>query len=60
MDAPLAGTVTVLQSANRTDENSLDSPEAVVPVTVPFQSEGGAFTHVFPPCSLTIIRAAEK
>ncbi len=59
-DAPLAGTVTVLQSAHRTDENSLDSPEAVLPVTVPFQSEGAAFTHVFPPCSLTIIRAAEK
>ena len=58
-DSPLKGSITTLHAPERTAENSLDNPYNVTPKTTPFQVDAGAFPQSFPPCSLTIIRAAE-
>jgi alpha-L-arabinofuranosidase len=49
-------TVTILTSASLTDENSLDEPRKVAPVTVPFSAAGTEFGHVFKPNSITVLR----
>lgn len=55
-EGPVRGVMTVLHSAARTDENSLDAPLKVMPKTTPFHSESTVFTQEFPPCSLTVFR----
>lgn len=50
------GTLTVLTSADPLDENTFEDPSKVVPRTAPLTTSGNAFTHVFPPYSLSIIR----
>lgn len=51
---------TVLTSENPEDENTLEQPGKVSPVTRKVTSDGSALTHVFPPNSLTILRAKEQ
>jgi alpha-L-arabinofuranosidase len=46
----------VLTSENPDDENSLEQPKNVAPVTGTIQNTGLAFQHVFPPNSLTVLR----
>jgi alpha-L-arabinofuranosidase len=56
--ARLSGTadVTVLTSARAEDENSLEQPRKVYPVSGRLAGVGAAFDHTFPPNSLTIFR----
>jgi alpha-L-arabinofuranosidase len=54
------GSVTVLTSANPTDENSFETPGLIVPVTTPLANLGPAFAHTFPAHSLSVIRIATK
>jgi alpha-L-arabinofuranosidase/enterochelin esterase-like enzyme len=48
--------VTVLTSEEPTDENSLEQPARVVPVTRPVDLAGAQFRHSFPANSLTVLR----
>ncbi len=48
--------VTVLTSANLSDNNSLDEPNRVTPIESQVNTAAGEFTHEFPPNSLTILR----
>jgi alpha-L-arabinofuranosidase len=52
------GQVTVLTSASPTDENSFDEPRKIVPVTTTLTGIKPAFTHTFPPYSLSILRVS--
>lgn len=56
-DAP-TGTVTaiVLTSESPDDENSLDTPMRITPVTSEVKASSGYFRHVFPAHSVTILR----
>jgi alpha-L-arabinofuranosidase len=54
------GSVTVLTSANPTDENSFETPSKIVPQTSTLTNAGPSFPHVFPPNSLTIMRLAAR
>lgn len=51
-----AATATVLTSASLSDENSLDAPTKIAPVTSEVSVPGGKFRHEFPPYSLTVLR----
>ena len=53
---PAEGQITVLTSANPTDENSFDQPAKIAPVTTKLSGLGRTFTHVFAPYSLSVIR----
>ena len=53
-------TVTVLASASLTDENSLDEPKKVAPVTSSLDPVGAEFRYVFKPQSLTVLRIPAK
>jgi alpha-L-arabinofuranosidase len=53
---PAEGQITVLTSANPTDENSFDQPGKITPGTTKLSGLGRTFTHVFAPYSLSIIR----
>jgi len=48
--------VTLLTSNNLMDNNSLQRPDAVVPVESHIETAGNEFEHEFPPQSLSIIR----
>ena len=48
--------VTVLTSANATDENSLDEPHKVIPVKEQMRVSGPRTTRTLPANSVTIIR----
>lgn len=54
------GRETILTSAHGDDENSFDAPTKVVPVTTTRQGLGPAFTHTFPPQSVTILELDGK
>ena len=47
-------------SGQRTDENSLDAPTKVAPVTKKVENTGAKFTYAFPANSLTILRVKAK
>ena len=51
-----SGTVTVLASADPTDENSLENPNKVVPKESPLADAGDNFVHSFPGNSVSVIR----
>lgn len=53
-------TVTVLTSARLTDNNTLESPRAVVPTVTQVPIPGPRFTHEFPARSLTVLRLRTK
>lgn len=48
--------VTVLTSANPTDENTLDEPTKVSPKSMTIELSGTTFRHVFPANSVTVLR----
>jgi alpha-L-arabinofuranosidase len=52
--------LTVLKSDRPNDNNSLDTPAKVTPVTSQITVPGAAFTHEFPPYSFTLIRLKTK
>ena len=47
---------TVLTSESPTDENTLEQPTKVAPVTKPVEMKGAAVSHRFPGNSLTVLR----
>jgi alpha-L-arabinofuranosidase len=49
-------TLTVLKSDRLDDNNSLENPTKIVPVTSKLRVIGTKFTHEFPPCSLMVMR----
>lgn len=51
-----SGTITVLTSSNPADENSLDQPRKVAPVTRKLSGIDRSFKHSFPAHSLTILQ----
>ncbi|HEY4759924.1 MAG TPA: alpha-L-arabinofuranosidase C-terminal domain-containing protein [Thermoguttaceae bacterium] len=53
-------TAIVLASANPTDENTLENPTKVVPVTQSITDAGKDFKHKFPANSVTILRLKIK
>ena len=57
---PLAPTASasVLSSSSLNDENSLDAPTRVAPVTTRVAGAGPEFRHTFRPYSLTVLRLA--
>jgi alpha-L-arabinofuranosidase len=50
------GEITVLRSDRLDDNNGLDHPTKVVPVTARMTGASAHFTHEFPPFSLTVMR----
>jgi len=46
----------VLAAASLTDNNSLEQPLKVQPVTSRLNAAGASFTHEFPPHSLKVLR----
>jgi alpha-L-arabinofuranosidase len=53
-------TAIVLASEKPEDENNLDQPTKVAPVTRKFMCSGSGFQHTFPPNSITILRLPLK
>jgi alpha-L-arabinofuranosidase len=51
-----AGTAIVLKSADPQDENMLDQPTKVAPVTEKLEGAAAAFKRTFPPWSVTVLR----
>jgi len=49
-------TAAVLTSDNPLDENSIDEPMKVAPVTKTIENAAADFTHAFPANSVTVIR----
>ncbi len=49
-------TVTVLESKSLADNNSLEEPARIVPKESRLSDAGAAFSHRFPPRSLSILR----
>jgi alpha-L-arabinofuranosidase len=47
--------VTVLTSDRPTDNNSLENPKKIVPVTMRMRVDGPKFTREFPPYSFTLL-----
>jgi alpha-N-arabinofuranosidase len=54
------GRVTVLTSANPTDENTFEEPAKIAPKTSPLRVTGSVFTHEFPAYSLSIVRIGAR
>ena len=52
-------TAVVLTSENATDENTLENPTRVAPVTKTLEVGGPLFTYPFKPNSLTVLRLAQ-
>lgn len=50
------GEVTVLTAASLTDNNTLEQPLKVQPITSRLKGAAASFTHEFPPHSLTVLR----
>jgi alpha-L-arabinofuranosidase len=55
-----SSTLTVLTSPDGKDENTLDEPKKVSPVTRRFQPSGSILNHEFPPNSVTVFRLRLK
>lgn len=53
------GKVTVL-AGSPDDENSIDEPNKISPVTASFKADGAQFGYTFKPYSLTVLRVAAK
>ncbi len=53
------GTATVL-TGGLADENSIEQPRKVAPVTLPLRNAGPAFDYTFAPRSMTVIRVGGK
>jgi alpha-N-arabinofuranosidase len=51
-----SGKLTVLTSADLNDQNTLDNPRKVSPVTQKLEIAGASFSHTFPANSLTVLR----
>jgi len=51
-----SATATILTSADPTDENTLDQPEKVAPITRPVDITAPRFRYTFPAQSVTILR----
>jgi len=51
--------LTVLKAEHGSDNNSLDEPAKIKPVTTSIPIAGNQFTHEFPPYSLTVLRVAQ-
>ena len=51
-----SATATVLTSARDDDENTLDEPTKVVPVTNPVPAAAAMFGHTFPARSVTMLK----
>jgi alpha-L-arabinofuranosidase len=49
-------TATVLTSPDPMDENTIDEPAKVIPVTRTIDNAGPSFTHTFPANSVTVLR----
>jgi alpha-L-arabinofuranosidase len=54
------GSVTVLTSGNPLDENTFEQPAKITPQTAALSAPSPAFTHTFPPYSLTIMRLTTR
>jgi alpha-L-arabinofuranosidase len=54
------GTATVLTASKLADENSLDEPRKVSPVSERITVPGSKFPHTFPAQSLTVLRWSTK
>ena len=52
--------LTVLKSNRGSDNNSLENPKMITPVSSVMSVSGNTFTHEFPPYSLSIMRLAAK
>ncbi len=52
--------LTVLKSNRGSDNNSLENPKMIAPVSSVMSASGNTFTHEFPPYSFSIIRLAAK
>jgi alpha-L-arabinofuranosidase len=50
------GTSETLSSASQEDENTVDEPQKIVPVTKTVKGLGRKFNYTFPPNSLTVLR----
>jgi alpha-N-arabinofuranosidase len=55
-----SGTVTVLTSEKLTDENSLQQPRKVAPMTRRLAETGAEFSYVCPPISMSVLRLKAK
>ncbi|MGD0519140.1 MAG: alpha-L-arabinofuranosidase C-terminal domain-containing protein, partial [Thermoguttaceae bacterium] len=55
-----SGTAIVLSSEKPTDENTLENPTKVTPVTHQIQNAAKDFKHTFPPNSVTVLRLKIK
>jgi alpha-N-arabinofuranosidase len=53
-------TAIVLAGTHPAEENSLDAPRRVAPVTAPLPEYGQTFHYTAPPCSLTVLRLPVK
>lgn len=60
LGAALDGTATVLTSASVSDENSLATPEKVVPAVTSIDSVSSTFNYTFKANSVTILKLKEK
>lgn len=54
------GTLTLLTSANLSDENTLDNPRKVSPVVQKLGATGALFNHEFPANSVSVLRVPAK
>lgn len=54
------GEATVLASKSLTDQNSLENPKKVAPVTKPVEGAGSSFRFTFDPYSMTVLRLKTK
>lgn len=50
------GEIITISSENKTDENSMDNPRKIMPVSSEFNKFGNEFSYSFPPNSFTIMR----
>jgi alpha-L-arabinofuranosidase len=55
-DVASEGTETILSSASQEDENTLDQPKKVAPVTRPVSGLGRQFDYTLAPNSVTVLR----
>jgi alpha-N-arabinofuranosidase len=54
------GKAVVLKAASRTETNSINDPQHVVPVEEKVNGLGASFTRSYPPCSITILELNAK
>ena len=54
------GTAIVLKAKSRSETNSLNDPQHVVPETEKVKGLGASFTRTFPPCSITVLELDAK